>query len=216
MAVCELPKLETRVQSPACAYKMETEWEATFLNIDKDEIKTKLKEIGAKLLRENYLQKRITLCLPKGHEQEGAWLRIRNEGNKTTMAWKRIVNNDPSKIENQKEIEFDISDFELAEKFLETIGCKKAAYQESYRELWELEGVEITVDEWPHLEPYMEIEGESEEKVKNIAEKLGLNFKDAQFASTDFFYAKKYNVDTDFVNKVPRICFNEDNPFLKE
>ena len=195
---------------------MKTEWEATFLNIKKDGIRTKLKEIGAKLLREKYLQKRITLNLPKGHEQKGAWLRIRDEGNKITMAWKRIVDNDPSKIENQKEIEFNISNFEIAEKFLEKIGCKKAAYQESYRELWSLDNVEITIDEWPYLEPYMEVEGESKEKVKEVVEKLGFIFEDAQFASTDFFYAKKYKVDIDYVNNIPRICFEEDNPFQKK
>ena len=116
-------------------------------------------------------------------------------------------------ISNQKEVCLEIDNFENARIFLEKIGCIKKAYQESKRELWELDNVEITIDEWPFLEPFIEIEGKNEEDVKKATKKLGFNYKDAFFGSADFLYAKKYGVHEDIVNDTPRIVFEEKNPF---
>ena len=57
---------------------MQIEYEATFTNIDKDDIRQRLKKVGAKLSQPEFLQKRAVFYLPKGHEIEGlkptAWL----------------------------------------------------------------------------------------------------------------------------------------------
>ena len=45
---------------------MKIEYEATFPNIDKDEIRQRLKESGAVLMRPEFLQKRYALDLPEG------------------------------------------------------------------------------------------------------------------------------------------------------
>ncbi|MCP6717994.1 MAG: hypothetical protein KJI70_00400 [Patescibacteria group bacterium] len=47
---------------------MKIEYEAKFTNIDKDEIRLKLKNIGANLIRSEFLQKRIVFNLPEGHK----------------------------------------------------------------------------------------------------------------------------------------------------
>ena len=99
---------------------------------------------------------------------------------------------------------------------LESIGCEKKAYQESKRESWELDNVDITIDEWPFLEPYVEIEGKSEEKVKQVAEKLGFEYAKALFCSVDTLYNKKYGVSEDIINNhTPEIIFSGKNPFIK-
>ncbi|MCK9439217.1 MAG: hypothetical protein WCY43_02360 [Patescibacteria group bacterium] len=49
---------------------MKIEYEATFININKDEVHNKLKEVGASLLKSEFLQKRITFDLPSGHEKK--------------------------------------------------------------------------------------------------------------------------------------------------
>lgn len=141
---------------------MKTEYEATFENVDKDGIRDQLKKAGAKLVRPEFLQKRVTLNLPSGHEIQKAWVRVRDTGEKFTLTLKI---HDGDGIGKQKELEFEIGDFNDAVEFLEKIGCRKKSYQESKRELWLMDGVEITIDEWPFLEPYVEIEGESEKKV---------------------------------------------------
>jgi len=119
-------------------------------------------------------------------------------------------------IESQKEICLKIDNFKEAEEFLTILGCQKKAYQESKRELWKIVGVEITIDEWPFLEPFVEIEGESEESVKRIAEKLGFDYQKALFCSIDTLYSKKYNLSEDIINnQTPKIVFNMENPFVK-
>ncbi|MDP3994847.1 MAG: class IV adenylate cyclase [bacterium] len=192
---------------------MYTEFEATFVNIDKDDIRTRLEKAGAKQIRKEYLQKRVVFNLPKGHEIKGGWLRVRDEGNKITMSLKIV---DGNKIENQKETQLIVDSFDQAVNLLETIGCIKKAYQESKRELWELDGTEITIDEWPFLEPFMEIEGKSEKDVKIISEKLGFDYRKAKFCAVDILYSEKYGISEDRINNhTPKILFGRKNPFEK-
>lgn len=192
---------------------MPIEYEATFINVDKDEIRGRLKKAGASLIKPEFMQKRVVLNLPAGHEIPGGWLRVRDEQDKITMSLK-IVNGD--KIENQQEICLKIDNFTSGVELLESIGCQTKAYQESYRELWLLNGVEITIDEWPYLEPYVEVEGISEEAVKDVSVKLGFDYTQAIFGAVDILYNKKYGTPIDKINnEISRITFTEPNPFLE-
>lgn len=191
---------------------MDIEYEATFVNINKDEIRKKLAEVGANLIRKEFLQKRVVFNLPKGNSINGGWLRVRDEGNKITMSFKVV---DGDKIHNQKETELEVNNFEEARKFLLGIGCEEKAFQESKRELWELDGAEITIDEWPFLEPFVEVEGKSEEQVKTVSEKIGFNYSQARFCSIDTLYNEKYNASIDQINNnTPKILFKMKNPFI--
>lgn len=192
------------------------EFEATFLDIDKDDIRGRLKKIGAELVKDETFMKRYTFDLPEGHRKQGAWVRVRDEGDKITMTYKRIADAGKDKIDNQKEIELDINDFEAGVVFLETIGCYKQAYQETKREIWKYLGCEIMIDEWPHLEPLVEVEGDSERSVKQVSEMLGFDWGEAKFVSADYFYADKYGVERLVVCNIPRLCFDDENPFLKK
>lgn len=191
---------------------MDIEYEATFDNINKDKIRNRLVETGAKLVRKEFLQKRVVFNLPKSNRVNGGWLRVRDEGDKITMSFKVV---DGGQIHNQKETQLTVDDFEEARKFLFGIGCKEKAYQESKRELWELDGVEITIDEWPFLEPFVEVEGKSEEQVKTVSEKIGFDYTQAKFCSVDTLYNKKYNVSIDQINNhTPMLLFEMENPFI--
>jgi len=191
---------------------MDIEYEATYENINKDDIRGKLIKLGAKLIKPEFMQKRIVFNLPKGHDIENAWLRIRDEGDKVTMSLKVL---DGDKIYNQKETMLEVDNFKEAEKFLTLIGCKKKAFQESKRELWNLDGVEVTIDEWPFLEPFVEVEGKSEKDVEKISNKLGFNYSEALFCSVDILYNRKYGIDLDKINyDTPLISFDIKNPFI--
>ncbi|PIU75477.1 MAG: adenylyl cyclase [Candidatus Portnoybacteria bacterium CG06_land_8_20_14_3_00_39_12] len=192
---------------------MDIEYEATFINIGKDKIRTKLKKAGAKLIRPEFLQKRTVFNLPRGHKIKGGWLRIRDEGNKITITLKVV---DGTRIRDQKEINLEVSDFEKANQFLTILGCRKKAYQENKRELWELGGVEIMLDEWPFLEPILEIEGKSEKAVKSVCKKLKLDYSKALFCAIGAVYSRKYGISEHMINnKTPKIIFKMKNPFKK-
>jgi len=191
---------------------MQIEYEATFADIDKEEMRKKLQEIGAVLVRPEFLQRRVTFNFPTGHENPNGWLRVRDEKDKITMTIKIV---DGGKIENQKEITLNVDSFDEAIEFLSTVGCQKKSYQETKRELWKLDDVEIMIDEWPFLEPYVEVEGKSEKAVRIVSEKIGFDYKDAFFGCVSPLYAKKYNITEELINNhIPEITFQGKNPFL--
>jgi adenylate cyclase, class 2 len=125
----------------------------------------------------------------------------------------KIVDGD--KIDDQKEICFIIDNYQIGIEFLKTIGCEWKGYQETKRELWKLDNVEITIDEWPFLEPFVEVEGKSKQKVKTVSEKIGFNYEKAIFCAVGALYKMKYNVSlTSINNKIPHLTFESKNPFL--
>ena len=95
-----------------------------------------------------------------------------------------------------------------------SIGCTQKAYQESKRELWVFDEVEITIDEWPFLEPFVEVEGISEEIVKSISEKLNFDWQEAIFGAAGKVYNKKYGIEEEKVNTMPELVFKMKNPFV--
>lgn len=150
--------------------------------------------------------------LPDDHHIKGGWMRVRDEGDKITLSLKSVIAGD---IKTQKEICLKIDNFDNAVKFLEWLGYKNKAYQESKREFWIFDDVEVTIDEWPFLEPFVEIEGKSEEEVKKVSEKLGFNWQEAKFCSIDYLYSWKYGLSLDKINNhTPKIVFDMKNPFI--
>ena len=189
---------------------MGIEYEAAFLDINKDEMRKRLSAAGAILERPEFDQRRVVLSIPGQKDARHVWARVRDEGNKVTMAWKA---KDGDAIEGQKEIQLTVDDFGQAVKFLEQLGCIQESYQETKRELWHLDQVEVVIDTWPFLDPLVEIEGTSEQAVRVAAETLGFDWSDAHFDSAGRFYRMKYGEHAD-PTKVPRLTFEIPNPFV--
>jgi len=109
-----------------------------------------------------------------------------------------------------------VDDFDAATTILKELGAKEKAFQETKRELWEIDGVEIMIDTWPFLETFIEIEGKNEKEVKTVAEKLGFDWSEAVFAPVTELYKRKYGISEDEINNnTPKIIFDMDNPFLR-
>lgn len=189
---------------------MQIEYEATFYPVAKTDIRTALATSGASQIHPERLMRRSTFNLPSPSKYR--WARVRDEGDKVTMSVKDISG---GRIEDQKEVMITISSFDEGVSLLNALGCTEKAYQETKRELWVLDGVEIMVDEWPFLEPFIEIEGSSEEAVRNVAQKLGFSWSIARFCAVDELYAERYGIEQYRINnETPRIVFGESNPFI--
>lgn len=191
---------------------MKIEYEATFPKIDIEQVRSKLRQAGAQCTKPEFMQRRAVFLLPAGHEIKGGWLRVRDEGDKISMSLKVV---DGESITDQKELYLEVSDYNEAVEFLKTIGCEEKAYQETKRELWRLQEVDITIDQWPFLEPLVEVEGESEQEVREVSEKIGFDWTNARFVVVGTLYAEKYNISEDRINNhTPKIVFDMDNPFV--
>lgn len=177
-------------QSLAGCYNksMKTEFEAKFTDVDHDEIRKRLKEQGAVLEQPLRIMKRVII-----HTAEmtkiNAFVRIRDEGHRVVITYKQF---DDNTIEGAKEYEIEVSDFDEAVNIFSASGLKYDAYQESKRENWRLKDIEITLDEWPWLNPYIEIEGKSEKDIKEAAKLLGLDWSNTLFGSVADIYKKQY------------------------
>lgn len=193
---------------------MAIEYEATYLNVDKDKIREKLKKIRAKLIRSEYKQKRYNFDLQSLGRNFWEWVRIRDEGDRVTMAYKCIPVD--SSIEQQKEVEFEVSGMDIAVEFMESLGARMTNYSETLRERWILDETEIDIDTWPYLEPFLEIEGKNKEEVIKVSELLGFNYDDAKFCSAGEIYEMKYGVHPDKISKdkVIRLTFEDPNPMI--
>lgn len=192
---------------------MDIEYEAKFTDINKNEIREKLKSLKAQLVKPEFLQKRTVFFLPGKKDCNTSWLRVRDEGDRISVSLKIVIN---GSIKTQKETMIVVDNYEKARRLLAGIGCVEKAYQETKREVWRLAATEITIDEWPYLEPYIEIEGDSEKEVREVTGKLGFDYGKAIFGAVDQLISKKWGIPENAINnEIPRIIFGGENPYLK-
>jgi len=67
------------------------EIEVKFLNIDPDLIENRLKEVGAKKVFERFYKRKAFDYPDLRLDKAGAWIRLRDEGDKITLAFKQRI-----------------------------------------------------------------------------------------------------------------------------
>jgi adenylate cyclase class 2 len=171
---------------------MKSEIEAKFLDVDIEDIRGRLQKAGAKLEHPMRLMRRVLIEEPH-HAKEQSWIRIRDEGDRATLTFKRKLHKDgQSTIDSTKEIETTVGDFDTTVEIFSEAGWKYTSYQESKRETWLLDEAEVVIDQWPWINPYVEIEAETEEIVRRVADTLGFDWNEARFGSVDIIYQRDY------------------------
>ena len=178
---------------------MKTEYEIRVLEIDTEKVVNTLEKLGAEKLGE-YTQRRYVYDLKP--VQDGKWIRLRTNGQKTTLAYKDIVSNT---IDGTKEVEFVVDDFDNANEFLNRIGFTARSYQENKRIHYQLGDVEIDIDSWPMIPTYLEIEGNDEISVNNMMKKLNVDKQKITTLNCDDIYRNFYNID---ISKIKLLKFN--------
>lgn len=185
---------------------MKTEIEAKFLNIDVDKIRTKLKEVSAVLKYRERLMKRKVFDYPDERlRKEGAWVRVRDEGDGLiTLSYKKLVDRT---LYGTKEITLDISNFEIMCDFLQACGFDSKSYQETKREKWMIGESEITIDTWPWIPTFIEIESETEEEIHKVSNLLGFDWTKALHGSVETAYQDLFDVTDDEIDGWEEITF---------
>lgn len=193
--------------------KDNTEYEAKFYPVDKIEYRKKLESIGAKLLRAERKMIRV-IADRRSSPQLGKneYIRIRDEGNLIRLSYKTTADAN-GKLSDQKEIDVDVSDFEKTKAILEACGLVFNRKQETLREEWSYKNSEITIDTWPGLSTYSEIESPTEEEVKEIAEELGFDWDKKMITAAPEIYAKVYGINIDKALEMVVDLTFENNPF---
>lgn len=193
---------------------MQTEIEAKFLRVDPEDIRTRLEKVGATCKQPMMLMRRVIFD-NDDLKTKNAFVRVRDEGYRIAMTYKQY---DEISLTGAKEIEFSVSDYDAAVAFTEALGVRAKSAQEARREIWELDDVEVVIDEWPWIDPFIEIEGPSEQAVKAAAKKLGYEWKDAAFGDIMTAYRDRYPktglAPKDMVYNLPSVRFDDEVPAI--
>lgn len=191
---------------------MKTEFEAKFLDVDIAAMRETLLAAGAVCQKSMRLMRRVTIDTAE-LKAKNAFVRVRDEGDRVTMTYKQF---DALAVDGAKEHEIVVSDFDEAVGLLAAAGLPQRSFQESRRETWMCDGVEIVIDEWPWLAPYCEVEASSEGKVRDCAEKLGFDWSEAVFGDVMAAYRAQYPhlKDSDTIATIPVVRFGDPLPGL--
>lgn len=195
---------------------MQPEIEVKFLNLDHETIRAKLLAIGAKCEHPMRLMRRTLLDYPDMRLQDDSWgrLRVRDEGDSITATYKT----DGDGVYSQ-EVETTVGSYEAMVQLFEAVGLKSYSMQESKRETWRYQDVEIVLDEWPWLNPYIEIEGPDEGAVMEVAKLLDFDWSQTYLGNVDVAYRVQYKnmKDNETVSSMKELRFSSEMPtWLKE
>ena len=170
--------------------RMKIENEITVLNIDKEKFIEKILEMGGKEVSPEL--KQIRCVYDFNPVNKNKWIRLRTNGSKTTLTIKEINNN--SKM-GAKELEIQVSDFEETNRILNELGYKYRNRQENFRHIFLLDGAEISIDTWPKIKPYAEIEADTKQDIEKVLKKLEINPSQITELDVCSIYSDIYNID---------------------
>ena len=187
---------------------MKTEFEIKFAKINREQMREKLKNIWAKCIMQNTLMKRVVFENPLN--KTSSYVRVRDEWGKITTTFKDI-NQDILDINSVKEIEVEVSDFESMKNIYTSLWIRQKSYQETYRETWGIDDkVYFMLDEWPWISPFIEIEAENEDIVREYVIKLWFNYDNWFFWAVDELCFDEVWIPREILNNLEFITF--ENP----
>ena len=163
------------------------EIEAKWLDIDPKEIEKRLLKLGAVKKFDTVFRRKVFEFPGWLLNKQGAWLRVRDEGDKVTLGYKRRMGKGEGGIKGDvgmEEIEVEVSDFEKTAQIFYKLGMEDKFYEENRRIEYEIDGVKVDIDFWPLLKPYVELEGKNWEEVYSLAAKLELKKDEAKIMPT--------------------------------
>ncbi len=165
------------------------EVECKFLDVDVPQLEAQLKESGARRQFEELFRRSVFDYPGWPLDKKGAWLRVRDEGSRVTASYKqRLGMKQGENDEGMREVEITVDDFDTTCELFRSLGMEAKFYEENRRTQYLLDGVEVCIDEWPLIPPYVELEGDSWEALEKVAQKLGFNWEERKIYSTNQIY----------------------------
>jgi predicted adenylyl cyclase CyaB len=190
---------------------MDIELECKFIKQNHDLIRKKLKEHGAELIQKERLMVRANYDFPdyRLFKEHKAWVRVRDEGDVVILSYKQ---SDDSTLKGMQAVDLRVDSFERANDFCLALGMIKKAYQETKRESWLLGDVQVELDTWPWLSPYVELEAPNETSLKNVAKMLGFDIGKALYGSVIPAYQAEYKITAEEMSNWPEYRFDQPMP----
>lgn len=168
---------------------MDKEIEIKILEINEEEFIDKILSLGA-VESGSFFQRRYVYDF--NPVDPNKWIRLRTNGDKTTLTIKEIK--DKNAIDGVNELEVVVGDFDKTNMILNLLGYNARNYQENYRKIYLYKNLEISIDSWPLIPTYVEIEGKNAEDVLALLELVRGYGKDTTL-DVDSIYKEVYGID---------------------
>jgi adenylate cyclase class 2 len=177
--------------------KQNKEIEVRFLEIDPETIKEKALKAGFVDLGEDFFYETIfydkDLEWIKNRKVVTRFVRLRKTKDGVRLTYKN--HRQDIKTSEATEIEFTVSDMQSASDLLSELGLVAFRTQEKRRHSFKKGETMIDIDTWPKVPTYVEIEGPDEDKLKETAAALGLDWEKAEYLNAGNLIEKYYQLE---------------------
>ena len=168
------------------------EVELKFLDIDVNEIKSKLEKLGAVLIYDTYIESYSFYSNDfHGSDSSKKYLRVRKIDNEIIVTYK-----DPAKDSDmtlRQEVEISVNDYENTLLLFEKLGFKKGGVFRKHRVHYEFNNIHFELDTLENIPTYLEIETTSEDDMRFMCVKLDLDITKGRKGTIIEIFPNKFN-----------------------
>lgn len=156
------------------------EIELKFLDVNPEEIKGKLREIGAKEMYSADTESYEFLAQGfSPRDSDKKYLRVRRVNDNVTLTYKDP--RDPtSNMTSRKEIETEVKDYNKTLEIIEKLGFTRGKIFKKHRTHYELGEISFELDTLENIPTYLEIETQSEEDMVKACDMLELDINEGK------------------------------------
>lgn len=156
------------------------ETEVKILNIDRAEIEEKLSNLGAEKVFDGEIEALFFDFSDGSIAKSNSVLRLRKEGVKVLLTFKKVVESQRAKIAEEHSVE--VSGFEEAKKILEFLCLSVTESMRKHRVSFQVDDALFDIDKYEgkydFIPTFLEIEATNVDLVYKYAERLGFKAKD--------------------------------------
>jgi adenylate cyclase class 2 len=146
---------------------MNIEHELKFLVPQPETVLEQLINLGGRLSVPRSLLRRCVFFIPGSPYDD--FIRLRDEGERITLTYKRVT------TEGVYEEEECVQSFDVTRNLLQHVRLTFSSYQENFRTTYILGDAVVTLDEWPGVPPFLEIEAPDPSTLLQTIERLELD-----------------------------------------
>jgi adenylate cyclase class 2 len=158
------------------------EIEVKIIDIDRGEVEKRLLSLGARMIFDGEMHALYFDFQDRTLGKAQDVLRLRKEGRKSILAFKKFISDDQAKI--RREFEVEVSDFETTKAIIESIGLSPWLDMRKHRTTYVLFDSHFELDKYfgsfDYIPWFLEIEAPDLETIYRYAELLGFRKEDCK------------------------------------
>ncbi len=158
------------------------ETEVKILGIDREKTECRLISLGARRIFDDEIHAIYYDTADHALRKKKDTLRLRREGPRAVLTFKRHIDNERAKVREEKEVQ--VSDFDEMMSILSCLGYTSWLEMRKHRTTYELDGVHFELDryhgEYGFIPEFLEIEGSDINEIHHYAELLGYSRGDCK------------------------------------